>query len=101
MKKLLEVKDWSLKFYLVTGAILLSINLFGPKGIVHWVLLDQEKNRISMAVKALDDDLRASQKEVMEFQKSDIAKERAIREHLGYLKNDEVSVEILSSSKRE
>jgi hypothetical protein len=89
--------QWTWTFYLLVAIVLLGLNVFGKRGIVHFVLLKQEQRRLNMQrtdLLAQRDELAAKMKR---FNDSDIEKMRSIREELGLLQKDETSLEILSS----
>ena len=88
--------NWPLKVYGVSAGLLAALNLMGPNGFIHWVLLRQEASRLSVKNHELESQVEAVRSETRHFRASKIAKERAIREELGYLKPDEISVEISS-----
>ncbi|MBS1983358.1 MAG: hypothetical protein JST16_04230 [Bdellovibrionales bacterium] len=91
---LFHPSQWTVKFYLVTAGFLAAMNLMGPNGFVHWVLLKQEARRLEARSHELQAKIVALQNETQHFRASRVAKERTIREELGYLKADELSVEI-------
>lgn len=92
--KALHPSQWSIKVYAIAAGVLATLNLLGPNGFVHWVLLRQEASRLEVKAAALQSEVDAVRNETRHFKSSRIAKERAIREELGYLKPDEISVEI-------
>ena len=89
--------QWTWTFYVVVALLLLGLNVFGNRGIVHFVLLKQEQKRLDLQKNDLlgqRDELVAKMRR---FNDSDIEKMRSIREELGLLQKDETSLEILSS----
>jgi hypothetical protein len=88
---------WTSKHYVITASLLLAINLFGPKGLVHWVLVNQESARLENEKTRLQDDIDRVKLEIKRFRSSDVAKARAIREQLGFIQPGELSLEILDT----
>ena len=92
-KKNLDPHHWGSAFYASVFLGLLAVNLFSPKGILHWILLKQETHRLENKIEAAELELNRLQSEQKHFRSSDVAKLRAIREELGLLKNDEIAIE--------
>jgi hypothetical protein len=86
---------WTPTVYFWILGSLAAVNLFGPKGLLHWLLLRQERTRLERRAQELNVELASIEKEMAHFSGSRSARERAIRAKLGYLKNDEFSIEIL------
>jgi len=97
MWKKLHPQHWNLKYYIGTAALLAAVNLLGPMGLLHGLLIAQETERLSNSEKALKEEVDGVRDEMRHFQNSAIARERAIRAGLGYLKPDEISFEFLGS----
>ncbi len=96
MRKLFDSwhpENWTLKFYAWTLGLLLALNLFGPKGFIQWVIVKQEAVRLEAKQADLQRELQSIKAQTRRFEISDLAKLRAIREELGYLRDDEVSIE--------
>lgn len=94
MKSIPEPKHWSRRFFYVVAGTLATLNLLGPHGFMHWVLLKQESSRLELKAQALQSEVDAVKSETRRFESSGIARERAVREELGFLKPDEISVEL-------
>lgn len=102
MKKLLEAfhpEQWTPKFYFWVVAILLALNLFSPKGIVQWVIVKQEGARLESRIGELQNELQVLKNQIRRFEASDRAKIHAIHEELGYLRDDELSLEFTEDNK--
>lgn len=84
---------WGWKHYAGIFAFFLALNLLGPKGIIHWIIVEQEASRLETRKLALENELVKLKEELKRFETSDIAKIRAIQEDLGYLTDEEVSFE--------
>jgi hypothetical protein len=80
---------WKLSVYLWILGTLAAVNLFGPKGLLHWLLLRQERTRLDIKSEEVRIDLQSIETEMSHFSTSRTARERAIRAKLGYLKDDE------------
>lgn len=93
MFKALHPQNWTWRHFVGTAAFLAAVNLFGPKGILHGLLVSQEAERLAVNEKDLRLKIAETREETRRFQHSPVAKERAIREELGYLKPDELSFE--------
>jgi len=89
--------EWNLKFFIGSALALLVVNLLGPKGFVEWALLRQEKQRVDDQNAQFDKELAHIKRETRLFQMSEVARERAIRQELGFLKAEEVSIELPES----
>jgi len=99
MKKFLDLNEWNAQFYLGVFIFLLGLNLLSPKGLIHWILLKQETHRLEMKVSEKQSELAKIKARQEQLLKSDTVKMRAIREELGLLKENEISVEFTSSKK--
>jgi hypothetical protein len=95
----LDPAHWGLKVYLVTAGVLAAVNLFGPNGVLRWMLLQQEIARTEGARAVVQDDLDRVRRELDSFQKSGVVQQRMVRDALGYLKSDETSVELLENAR--
>lgn len=91
-------RDWGFRVYLATGFGLMAINLFGPNGGLRWLLLEQEIARTQRAQVKVRTELARVRRELDLFERSDAVRERKIRDVLGYLKADEVSVELVEGA---
>jgi hypothetical protein len=101
MKKLpfiLHPSRWTWQFYLGVAVFLLLINLLGPRGLLQWVLLEQQYSRLLTEESTLKQEVVALNEEIDTFKNSRVAKERAIRDGLGYLRSEEGSVEFIDMS---
>ncbi len=85
---------WTWRLYLFTAIGLASINLFGPNGLIRWVLLEQERNRTSVIETDLASEAQRLEREIRSFRESRVEQERHIRDVLGWLKPGELSLEI-------
>lgn len=99
IRSFVSLRNWGPSFYLSVFLFLLAVNLFSPKGIIHWVLMKQEAERLRAKISLTEHELQAVQTQKINFSSSDTAKLRAIREGLGLLKNDEISIEFTDSKK--
>ena len=73
--------------------LLLIFNLFGPSGILHWLNLKNEQIRIEKEIASLKTKLHEEHKHLERFQNSRTVQMRVVRNELGYLLDDELSVE--------
>lgn len=94
-------RNWTLKTYLFAGLFYLLVIVFSPKGLVDWALLFQDAERISLQNEALRREVNALRAETESYKNSLVAKERALRENLGYLQPDEYSLEIIGPAPKE
>lgn len=95
IKSLLHPREWTWTFYLATGLLLVSINLFGPRGLLQWVLVRQQLGRLVSEEEKLNAELIQLKNDLESFKRSRFVKERSIRNVLGYLKKNEGSVEFI------
>ncbi len=84
------------KFYIGTGVFLVLLNFLGPRGIIQWVLVEQEIGRLQQKKAQVDAEVLGLKAELQQFKHSRIARERSIREELGYLKPGELSLEFVT-----
>lgn len=94
-------RNWTLKTYLFAALFYFLVIVFSPKGLVDWALLFQDAERISQQNADLRREVEILRSETESYRSSSIAKERALRENLGYLQPDEYSLEIIGPSQRE
>ncbi len=85
--------NWTPKLYWRVGIVLLAANVLGPNGLFHWVQLRQEVDRLTRLEKERQEQYADLKNRITQFRSSPLARERAIREELGYLKESEISVE--------
>ena len=89
--------NWDWKTYVGLGILLLSINLFGPRGLIHWMVVHQQSERLVSLNAESSEKIAALEKGISNFKKYDYEQQKAIREELGYLKKDEWSLEFLEA----
>jgi hypothetical protein len=94
-KEHLDPLRWSWLTYMGIGVVMLAINLLGPKGLVHWVLLVQEETRLKLDNSLSREKILQAKEDLNRFQQSAHLRARKLREDLGFLLPDELSVEIL------
>lgn len=80
------------RMLLVIG-IFLGFNLLGPSGILHWLNLKNEGFRIQKQILTFQNQIKADKKELERFELSQTVQKRTVRNELGYLLEDEISVE--------
>ncbi len=97
IKEEFNPQNWTLKTYLLTALGLLSINAFGPQGIIQYILLSQEKLRLETVVENQKTEITGNKRKIRQFKNSDLSKLKIIRQELGLLKPDEISIEIIDS----
>lgn len=78
---------------LIVIGVFLVFNLLGPSGILHWLNLKNEGFRLEKQLNKLQSQIENDQKELERFRTSQIVQKRTIRNELGYLLEDEISVE--------
>ncbi len=86
-------KGLSNRSFWVLILVLLTINLFSPKGLFRLLMMKQEIIRLDAKSNLIAADISSTRIDLQEFRRSNIAKERAIRSELGLLKNGEWSIE--------
>lgn len=97
--KALHPQTWGWRVYGFTALALAAINLFGPNGGLRWLLLEQEIARTRQAQEAVKTELSRVRRELELFESSEAVRERKVREVLGYLKPQEVSVELVEGAR--
>ncbi|MBP7844702.1 MAG: hypothetical protein KA116_07790 [Proteobacteria bacterium] len=93
LSEILDPGSWAPKHYALFSLCLVSINLLGPRGWVHHYYIKQEIKVTND--KILKEKMAIAEKEesLQRLRKSTKLKERLIREELGFLKDDEWSIE--------
>ncbi len=97
LKKSFSPEFWTFKTYFVTAIVLLCLNAFGPQGLFRFILLFQERTRLSTQVSNQKKEIESTQKALKNFRTSDHSKLKIIRQELGLLKPDEISIELIES----
>ncbi|NCN27605.1 hypothetical protein GW915_08535 [bacterium] len=92
--KLFDPTLWDIRHYLVVVIGLCALNLFGPRGFVHLFYLQKETQRIATQKEAVSQTIAQLEIETKSFKQSKTVRARAIREQLGYLASDELSIEL-------
>ena len=94
MIKIPSPSRWNWKVYAFTAGFLVALNLLSPHGLLHVLLLRQERGRLEGDIARLEKENARFRSELTRFRQSRTAQERAVREELGYLKGNEISVEL-------
>lgn len=94
MIKIPPPSRWGWKVYAFTAGFLVALNLLSPHGLLHVLLLKQERGRLELDIARLEKENAQFRGELTRFRQSRVSQERAVREELGYLKPHELSVEL-------
>ena len=95
MFRFFDLKTWGIRHFVALGIILLSINLLGPKGLLHYLLIKQKITRLNYQEKGLVEKQVKLDKEIYLIKNSSSYQKKLIREHLGLLQKNEVSIEFI------
>ena len=94
MTRYLDPRHWDLRFFVGVSIVLAAINLLGPKGLIRWIVVGQEIRMLQKNNKDLEHEIARIEQEHRAFESSDIMRMRMIRDELGFVKNNEYSVEL-------
>lgn len=94
IRSFLDPAQWGFRHILAALIVLSAINLFGPKGFVHLYYLKKESERVEEEKKQVSAAILELERDIHLFQSSKIVRSRAIRQHLGYVEENEISVEL-------
>lgn len=92
----LNPDNWSWSWIFGILGFLLCVNLFGPKGLLHLVLLQQQTHRLQNSILILQDEINQTQKEFDSFKTSRDYQQNILRDRMGYLRPHEFRVEFIS-----
>lgn len=99
VKRLFKFEDWTYRELIVVVLGFTLVNLFAPRGFVQWVLVQQDIRRVNVERVQTSERIQVIEDELKSFQRSDIIKEQMLRE-LGYLKDDELSLEFVATNRK-
>ncbi|MEO5667208.1 MAG: septum formation initiator family protein [Bdellovibrionota bacterium] len=89
-----ENLPWSWVFGIL--GFLLCLNLFGPKGLLHLVLLEQQDTRLKNEVVQLQEQIDVTREEINSFEHDPLTQKRVLRSRMGYLKPGEFRFEFVT-----
>jgi cell division protein FtsB len=92
-------ENWSWAWVFGILAFFLCLNLFGPKGLLHLVLLEQQNARLRVEVKELEEQIAVTREEIEAFERDPSAQRRVLRSRMGYLKPGELRFEFVANAK--
>ena len=90
-------ENWSWSWIFGILAFLLCLNLLGPKGLLHLVLLEQQNTRLQTEVAELQEQYDSTAAEIASFEYNASMQRRILRSRMGYLKPDEFRFEFVSN----
>jgi len=90
-------ENWSWSWIFGILAFLVCINLFGPKGLLHLVLLEQQDTRLRTEIAELREQLALTREEIQSFERDPATQRRVLRARMGYLKPEEFRFEFVSA----
>lgn len=79
----------------------MAANILGPRGIIQLILLHQEKQRINHDIEKYAKENLKLKYEINRFKNSREIREKALRENLSLLKEDEFFIEFSSPQKKQ
>lgn len=94
MRKALHPSQWIFAHYWGTALLLLIVNFFGPRGLVSLGLSFQDIDRLEARKEILNAEVGKIEKDIALFKQSSVVRQRILREELGFLKADELSIEM-------
>jgi len=90
-------EDWSPKTYLWVALFLLALNLLGPRGLIHFMVIHQEAERLSNELAQTLEEKNNAAAAIDDFQRSTHYREAVIRERLGYVRRDELLLKFVKA----
>jgi cell division protein FtsB len=93
----LRPENWSWSWILGILTLLLAINLLGPKGLLHLILLEQQNAQLRQSISKLNEEIEATQEEIRAFENNADFQQHILRDRMGYLRSHEYRVEFVSS----
>ncbi|NCN41551.1 hypothetical protein GW916_09935 [bacterium] len=90
-------ENWRWSWIAGLLCFLLAVNLFGPKGILHYVLLEQQSSHYQSDIDTIKRESLAIQEKIDRIQHSKMEQEVLVREKLGVLKKGEYRVDFVSA----
>lgn len=95
--ELFKPENWRWAWIAGLLCFLLAVNLFGPKGILHYVLLEQQSSHHQQDIDAIKEESLAIQEKIYRIQHSKMEQEVLVREKLGVLKKGEYRVDFVNA----
>lgn len=86
----LNPASWTPKVYLWVGLFLVAVNLLGPRGLIHFIVIHQEAERLSKELEDTKTEKTKATAAINDFKRSSEYRDAVIRERLGYLRRDEL-----------
>jgi len=90
-------EHWSWSWVFGILAFFLCLNLFGPKGLLHFVLLKQQNTRLQTEISQIEEQLEITREEIQAFERDGDTQKRVLRSRMGYLKPEEYRFEFVTS----
>lgn len=94
----LHPSQWTWKHGLVAVGTIVALNVVSPMGYVSWLVLENEGKRLAAKEEELGARIARVRSEIRLARSSDRYRQKMIRQELGYLQPNEVSVEFSSSA---
>ena len=92
---LLKPENWSWSWIIGILLVLLAINLLGLKGLLHYVLLEQQTSRLQSDMARVEKQIDITQKEIKAFEENSSFQQHVLRDRMGYLRSQEYRVEFV------
>ena len=94
-------ENWKWSWIVGFLCFLLAVNLFGPKGILHYVLLNQQSSRYQDEIVVINQQTKELENKIYLINNSKDEQEMLIREKLGLLKEGEYRVDFINGPENE
>jgi uncharacterized protein YdcH (DUF465 family) len=94
----LKPENWSWQWIVGVLGFLLCLNLFGPKGLLHLVLLEQHHTRLLEDSRLLTEQIQNTETEIRIFEENAQKQKLILRDRMGYLRAHEYRVEFFSET---
>jgi hypothetical protein len=92
---------WTPKTFLWVAIFLLALNLLGPRGLIHFMVIHQEAERLSTELERTYEEKTKATAAIDDFKSSTHYRESVIRERLGYLRRDELLLKFVGTKEEE
>jgi cell division protein FtsB len=73
---------------------LVSMGIFSKRGWLDWRRMLEHNNRLDQQIEAAKTQREDLEKQIQALELSPFAQEQAVRQHLGYLRKDELIIEM-------
>ena len=95
LRRLFDIEAWGLKEFVYFIVALFSLSMLGPNGFLKFLFLKQKIADLSTQSQILSQQKESLEREIKKINRSQNYQMTLIREHLGYLQENEVSINFI------